>query len=70
MTHIDRTNLSSRTDALREEIARFNEQRKNDYGRAPTSGAPLPLAPTGRGGDVWSDICLGMAHETISKCDI
>ena len=40
-------------EEIRTELLRFNEQRKNDYGRAPTSDNPLRLAPTGRGGDVW-----------------
>ena len=41
------------SEEIREELRRFNDQRKDMFGRAPTPEKPLPLDPTGRGGDVW-----------------
>lgn len=40
------------TPEIAEQLRRFNEQRKEEFGRAPTNDRPLPIPPTGRGGDV------------------
>ena len=47
------TDIRLPPDALREELRRFNDQRRDMFGHAPTPEKPLPLDPTGRGGDVW-----------------
>lgn len=34
------------------QLRAFNEWRRETFGRAPTPNEPLPLTPTGCGGDV------------------
>ncbi len=38
--------------SLADELRKFNEHRYNTFKRAPQPNAPLPLEPTGIGGDV------------------
>ncbi len=38
--------------SLAEQLKAFNDSRKDEFGAAPTPDKPLPLPPTGAGGDV------------------
>lgn len=38
---------------LADELRRFNTERKQQFGVAPLPDKPLPLPPTGVGGDVF-----------------
>lgn len=52
---------TSESESIADQLARFNRDRERQFGRAPTSEKPLPMMPTGRGGDIlrpdqnWND---------------